>query len=137
MEVEVGDVEDGRAAASYRESTSSPDAGRRGSYIRVDLDTEPSSSISPLKDVAATGQKKDHGLGRGGGKEQLWWGRQLSSRLPTLSILYRNILKCSLAYFLGSLFTYYSPLARFIAELTQDSPGEQYPSAMGHMVATV
>jgi len=26
---------------------------------------------------------------------------------------------------------------RFISELTQDGPGEKYPSAMGHMVATV
>ncbi|KAH9991812.1 Fusaric acid resistance protein-like-domain-containing protein [Russula vinacea] len=57
--------------------------------------------------------------------------------LPTLPPLYRNILKCSLAYFLGSLFTYYAPLSRFIAELTQDGPGEKYPSAMGHMVTTV
>jgi hypothetical protein len=68
----------------------------------------------------------------GAGKE-----RHLLSRLPTLPTLYRNILKCSIAYFLGSLFTYYSPLARFIAELTQDGPGQMYPSATGHMVATV
>ena len=58
-------------------------------------------------------------------------------RMPTLPTLYRNILKCSIAYFLGSLFTYYPPLSRFIAELTQDGPGEKYPSATGHMVATV
>jgi len=67
---------------------------------------------------------------RSGGEAERW-------RLPTLPILYRNILKCSLAYFLGSLFTYYPPLSRFISELTQDGPGEKYPSAMGHMVATV
>jgi hypothetical protein len=68
-----------------------------------------------------------------GGKE--WWKRL--SHLPQLPTLYRNILKCSIAYFLGSLFTYYAPLSRFISELTQDGPGEKYPSAMGHMVATV
>ena len=61
----------------------------------------------------------------------------LLSRVPTLPTLYRNILKCSLAYFLGSLFTYYTPLSRLIVELTQDGPGEKYPSAAGHMVATV
>ena len=64
-------------------------------------------------------------------------GRSLLARVPALPTLYRNILKCSLAYFIGSLFTYYTPLSRFIVELTQDGPGEKYPSATGHMVATV
>ncbi|KAF8269290.1 Fusaric acid resistance protein-like-domain-containing protein [Lactarius quietus] len=64
-------------------------------------------------------------------------GLNLLARVPALPTLYRNILKCSIAYFVGSLFTYYAPLSRFIAELTQDGPGEKYPSATGHMVATV
>jgi hypothetical protein len=109
---------------SYHDGSSSSDTGLHASHIRVESDTELPSSMSS-KDAG----RKDHGIGRGG---EHWW-----PRAPTLPTLYRNILKCSLAYFLGSLFTYYPPLARFISELTQDSPGEKYPSAMGHMVATV
>ncbi len=91
--------------------------------------TESTSLASP-KDTDQQGQHL-----RGGKGQSSWWKRL--SHLPTLPTLYRNILKCSIAYFLGSLFTYYSPLSRFISELTQDGPGEKYPSAMGHMVATV
>ena len=98
------------------------------SLSHVDSDTESSTSVESAKDV----DQQDHSL-RGGTERRWKW----LSHLPTLPTLYRNILKCSLAYFLGSLFTYYAPLSRFIAELTQDGPGEKYPSAMGHMVATV
>jgi hypothetical protein len=93
-------------------------------------DTELPSSISSSGDIDPKDQ--DRKLGRGSGR---WWRRL--AHLPTPSTLHCNILKCSLAYFLGSLFTYYPPLSRFISDLTQDSPGEKYPSAMGHMVATV
>ncbi|KAH9017314.1 Fusaric acid resistance protein-like-domain-containing protein [Lactarius pseudohatsudake] len=92
--------------------------------MNVDSDTEPPSA-SP-KDTIRDDSKPAAGAGRG-----------LLSRVPALPTLYRNILKCSLAYFLGSLFTYYTPLSRLIVELTQDGPGEKYPSAAGHMVATV
>ena len=94
----------------------------------LSLDTESTSLVSH-KDSDADGQQQGQHLRGGKGR--------LSRHLPTLPTLYRNILKCSIAYFFGSLFTYYPPLSRFIAELTQDGPGEKYPSAMGHMVATV
>ncbi|KAH9023559.1 hypothetical protein EDB83DRAFT_2429280 [Lactarius deliciosus] len=80
----------------------------------ADSDTEPPSAS--LKDTIRDDSKPAGGAGRG-----------LLSRVPALPTLYRNILKCSLAYFLGSLFTYYTPLSRLI----------KYPSAAGHMVATV
>ncbi|KAF9258847.1 hypothetical protein L218DRAFT_974799 [Marasmius fiardii PR-910] len=51
-------------------------------------------------------------------------------RLPQVPILYRNILKCSIAYFVASLFTYNDYLSSFI------STGGK-PLASGHMVATV
>jgi hypothetical protein len=103
------------------------------SHSHVDSsDTESTSLVSP-EDTDQQGQSLRGGKGKG--RSSSWWKRL--SRLPTLPTLYRNILKCSLAYFLGSLFTYYDPLSRFISELTQDGPGEKYPSAMGHMVATV
>jgi hypothetical protein len=140
-----GVPEGGGGAREVREGEQDEEEGRRSSldtgllasssssHSHVDSsdtsDTEPTSLVSP-KDTEQQGQNLRGGKGR---SLALWWKRHL----PTLPTLYRNILKCSLAYFLGSLFTYYAPLSRFISELTQDGPGEKYPSAMGHMVATV
>jgi hypothetical protein len=114
-----------------QEGRSSLDRGLLASLSHADSVTD--SSTTSLGSPTGVDQQ-DYSSLRGGGKRS-WWRRL--SHLPTLPTLYRNILKCSLAYFLGSLFTYYAPLSRFIAELTQDGPGEKYPSAMGHMVATV
>ncbi|KZT10938.1 uncharacterized protein LAESUDRAFT_643293 [Laetiporus sulphureus 93-53] len=58
-------------------------------------------------------------------------------KLPTLSPLARNILKCSIAYFIASLFTFSPYLSMFIADLTNYGSGESTPSPSGHMVATV
>ncbi|KAH9949028.1 Fusaric acid resistance protein-like-domain-containing protein [Amylocystis lapponica] len=58
-------------------------------------------------------------------------------KLPTLPTVWRNVLKCSLAYFLGSLFTFSPYLSGFISDLTNYGPGEGIPSPSGHMVATV
>ncbi|TFY71629.1 hypothetical protein EVG20_g1380 [Dentipellis fragilis] len=60
-----------------------------------------------------------------------------ASRIPSLSPLQRNILKCSIAYFIASLFTYNSYLSGLITKVTLDGPQEWYPSPSGHMVATV
>jgi hypothetical protein len=98
--------------------------GSIGQANNVEADAEPL-----MKDTLRRDSKSTSG---GAGA-----GRSLLARVPALPTLYRNILKCSLAYFIGSLFTYYKPLSRFIVELTQDGPGEKYPSATGHMVATV
>ncbi|THH14901.1 hypothetical protein EW146_g5493 [Bondarzewia mesenterica] len=59
------------------------------------------------------------------------------SSLPTLPTLYRNILKCSIAYFLASLFTYSPYLSGLISAISSKESGERYPSPSGHMVATV
>jgi hypothetical protein len=133
---EVREVRVGEQDEEEEEGRSSSDTGLLASsrssrsHSHVDSsDTESTSLLSP--------EDTDQQLrgGKGKGRSSSWWKRL--SHLPTLPTLYRNILKCSLAYFLGSLFTYYAPLSRFISELTQDGPGEKYPSAMGHMVATV
>ncbi|KAI0088109.1 Fusaric acid resistance protein-like-domain-containing protein [Irpex rosettiformis] len=62
-----------------------------------------------------------------------------SSFLPTVSLspLHKNILKCCVAYFIGSLFTYSPFLSGFIADITGGDPGDRSPSPSGHMVATV
>lgn len=106
------------AAAAVEEEE---EEGSIGQHVNnVDAEAEP-----PTKDTIRRDSKSTSGR------------RSLLARVPALPTLYRNILKCSLAYFIGSLFTYYTPLSRFIVELTQDGPGEKYPSATGHMVATV
>lgn len=48
-----------------------------------------------------------------------------------LSTVYRNILKCSIAYFLASLFTFSPLLSGIISDM------DSSPSASGHMVATM
>ncbi|KAJ8508004.1 hypothetical protein ONZ45_g9692 [Pleurotus djamor] len=58
-------------------------------------------------------------------------------RLPTMPLLYRNILKCAIAYFIGSLFTYNAFLAGFISDMTTYRSGERKPVPSGHMVATI
>lgn len=55
--------------------------------------------------------------------------------IPEIPVLYRNIIKCAVAYFLGSLFTYVTPLSHMIGSITSD--GDRVPSPSGHMVATV
>ncbi|PCH35986.1 hypothetical protein WOLCODRAFT_140156 [Wolfiporia cocos MD-104 SS10] len=59
------------------------------------------------------------------------------SDIPSLPPLYRNILKCSVAYFIASLFTFSPYLSGFIADITTYGSGATGPSPSGHMVATV
>lgn len=54
--------------------------------------------------------------------------------IPELTSVQKNILKCAVAYFIGSLFTFNSHLSKFVANLTSDTG---IPSQTGHMVATV
>ncbi|KAJ6507413.1 Fusaric acid resistance protein-like-domain-containing protein [Mycena vitilis] len=63
-----------------------------------------------------------------------WFSLQ---RLPEVPLLYRNIFKCTLAYFIASLFTYSPYLSSFISDLTTYGDGERRPSPSGHMVATI
>jgi hypothetical protein len=59
-------------------------------------------------------------------------------RLPTLSNLHRSIIKCVIAYFIASLFTFAPYLSGFVSDITSDNePGDSRPSPAGHMVATV
>ncbi|CAK5265809.1 unnamed protein product [Mycena citricolor] len=58
-------------------------------------------------------------------------------RLTNVPVLYRNILKCAIAYFIASLFTFNPYLSSFISDLTTYGDRERRPSPSGHMVATV
>ena len=57
--------------------------------------------------------------------------------LLELSTAHRNVLKCSIAYLIASLFTFSPYLSGFISDLTPYDPGERKPSPSGHMVATM
>jgi len=62
----------------------------------------------------------------------------LPFRLPTLTITHRNVLKCAIAYFIASLFTFSPHLSRFISDLSWYGPNDPTtPSPSGHMVATM
>ncbi|KAL0575801.1 hypothetical protein V5O48_006179 [Marasmius crinis-equi] len=58
-------------------------------------------------------------------------------RIPQIPVLYRNILKCSIAYLVASLFTYNSWLSSFMSDLVSYGTGGGKPLPSGHMVATV
>ncbi|KAF7790048.1 hypothetical protein EIP86_000997 [Pleurotus ostreatoroseus] len=58
-------------------------------------------------------------------------------KMPTVPLLYKNIFKCSVAYFIGSLFTFCPYLSGFISDLVGYGAGDGVPSPSGHMVATV
>lgn len=55
---------------------------------------------------------------------------------PSLTPLQRKILKCAVAYFIGSLFTFNSTLSGLITSVISTGD-ESAPSQSGHMVATV
>lgn len=62
---------------------------------------------------------------------------QTNSPLPTLPVLWKNILKCSVAYFFASLFTLHPYLSNFFGDLTSYGSGYSGPSPTGHMIATI
>ncbi|KAE9403103.1 hypothetical protein BT96DRAFT_990562 [Gymnopus androsaceus JB14] len=61
----------------------------------------------------------------------------LRHRIPSIPILYRNIFKCAIAYFIASLFTFNPYLSGFISDMVSYGSGERKPLPSGHMVATV
>lgn len=68
---------------------------------------------------------------------RIW--RRFSSLFPPLSIAYRNMLKCAIAYFIASLFTFEPHLSTLFSGLVSyGNTGEKrLPLPSGHMVATM
>ncbi|KAF9063974.1 Fusaric acid resistance protein-like-domain-containing protein [Rhodocollybia butyracea] len=58
-------------------------------------------------------------------------------RLPTISVLHRNIFKCAVAYFVASLFTFNPFLAGFLSDVVSGGSRQHRPLSSAHMVATV
>lgn len=63
--------------------------------------------------------------------------KRLRDEMPQLSTLQRNMLKCAIAYFLASLFTFVPFLSDFIADIGSFGKGAGDPSPSAHMIATV
>jgi hypothetical protein len=103
-----------------RRTYSTPSAENDSNYDSdSDSDTtDPPSPISP-----ETSERKASG--------------SFINRIPPMPVLYRNVLKCSIAYFIASLFTFSPHLSSFISDLTSHGPGPHTPFPSGHMVATM
>jgi hypothetical protein len=106
-------------AHEYFPATASQSIGRPGTSTGYDSD----DSTSSEEQVYAVPVKADSG-------RSLW-------HMPQIPTLHRNILKCAIAYFIGSLFTFSPYLSSLIADITSYGIGQRGPSASGHMVATV
>jgi len=63
--------------------------------------------------------------------------REWKDEIPPLSTLQRNMLKCAIAYFLASLFTFVPFLSSFISDIGSFGKGGTEPSPSAHMIATV
>lgn len=63
----------------------------------------------------------------------------VSSLFPPLSVAYRNMLKCAIAYFVASLFTFEPHLSTLFSGLVsyKNTGEKRLPLPSGHMVATM
>jgi hypothetical protein len=94
------------------------------SFQDFSTDYESDSSASSVTSVPHFAAQTSH-----------WWFAP--RKLPAVPILHRNILKCGIAYFIASLFTFSPPLSGIISDITSYGPGKRAPAPSGHMVATV
>jgi hypothetical protein len=63
--------------------------------------------------------------------------KRFKEEIPPLSVLQRNVLKCAIAYFLASLFTFIPFLSNFISDIGSFGTGSEDPSPSAHMIATM
>lgn len=147
MDAELRDTESRRKRASYNHSSTGlpPSFNSADPVSRVqspveDLPDPPTrggmtahASTDYNSDTSATSSSSQHSPEVK--STPCWYSTQ---RLPTLSTLHRNIIKCVIAYFIASLFTFSPYLSSFISDITSDNePGQNPPSPAGHMVATM
>ncbi|KAF8507480.1 Fusaric acid resistance protein-like-domain-containing protein [Hysterangium stoloniferum] len=79
---------------------------------------------SPNSELSASSSSIKH-------QPQSFW------QIPEPSRLQKNVLKCSLAYLLASLFTFIPYLSGFLADVPSRGKWGGGPSPSGHMVATI
>lgn len=58
-------------------------------------------------------------------------------QVPTIPALWKNILKCAVAYLIASLFTFSPYLSGFLSDISTPGAGNGLPSPTGHMIATI
>lgn len=58
-------------------------------------------------------------------------------QVPTIPVLWKNILKCAVAYLIASLFTFSPYLSGFLSDISTPGAGNGLPSPTGHMIATI
>jgi hypothetical protein len=115
----------------------SPGLGRRlSSSSHTQYSTEPASYDAPYPITTEPDSLSSSAASLGVPS------RPTQSYLPfrplTFTNTHRNVLKCAIAYFIGSLFTFSPHLSRFISDLSSYGPNDPTtPSPTGHMVATM
>ncbi|KAG1889875.1 Fusaric acid resistance protein-like-domain-containing protein [Suillus subluteus] len=63
--------------------------------------------------------------------------RFLPLQVPTIPVLWKNVLKCAVAYLIASLFTFSPYLSGFFSDISAPGAGNGLPSPTGHMIATI
>ncbi|ESK83383.1 hypothetical protein Moror_15634 [Moniliophthora roreri MCA 2997] len=114
-------VQENIQANPFGDGTDRMESDSETSDSDSDTDTESTHSTSSLPRVQEPEEPK-------------WYSPR---RLTQIPVLYRNILKCSIAYFIASLFTYSPYLSGFMSDLIPYGTGGGKPLPSGHMVATV
>lgn len=100
-----------------------------------DSEYDSDTSVSSQRTIGPSGDGTASAAASGGSAPpRKWFSRE---NLPTLTPLHRNVLKCAIAYFIASLFTFCPPLSDFIGDLASYGPGGRGPSPSAHMVATI
>lgn len=106
--------------------------GRTGEtdYNSEDSDDEVDEQSNPTPSTFSKGD--------GEGYMHRKW-RKLRSLVPTMPVVYRNMLKCAIAYFVASLFTFEPHLSTLFSGLVsyKNDGEEKLPLPSGHMVATI
>ncbi|KAG2122275.1 Fusaric acid resistance protein-like-domain-containing protein [Suillus cothurnatus] len=58
-------------------------------------------------------------------------------QVPTIPVLWKNVLKCAVAYLIASLFTFSPYLSGFFSDVSTPGAGNGLPSPTGHMIASI
>ncbi|KAJ3563310.1 hypothetical protein NP233_g9021 [Leucocoprinus birnbaumii] len=122
--------QEAQGGASSANTQSPEELGLHDYDSEYDSDTSESSqrTIGPSSAGASTTAEGS------GASRRKWFSRE---NLPTLTPLHKNVLKCAIAYFVSSLFTFSPTLSNFIGDIASYGPGASAPSNSAHMVATI
>ena len=138
-----GSMNEGSAASPFYQATEaavrsdSPDPGApplQRSAVEDDHESDDASTIGyDSESDSEDSPQPSPAISNSPPKKQRWYSKW---KPPSLTPLQRNILKCAVAYFVGSLFTFNQTLSNVITSVISTGD-ESAPSQSGHMVATV